>query len=37
MKILNPILMLSLAILLFSCNQNKLKERELSIREKELA
>lgn len=37
MKILNPILVLSLAILFFSCNQNKLKERELSLREKELA
>ena len=37
MKFLNLVLLLCLASMLFSCNQDKLKERELSIRERELA
>ena len=37
MKLLNFVLHLCLTSMLFSCNQDKLKERELSIRERELA
>ena len=37
MKLLNFVLLLCLTSMLFSCNQDKLKERELSIRERELA
>jgi hypothetical protein len=37
MKFLNLVLVLCLSNMILSCNQNKLKERELSIREREVA